>query len=719
MKLKSFLIILFFQFGHEMSFGFESLPNAITSFGAVKVDNHIYVHGGHTGDAHVYSKDNHSDKFIRINLKYPDRWEELPINKPMQGFGMTAYDGKIYFSGGSQANNSKEEKSNLSSLDDFLVFNPAENTWSELPSLPSPRSSHQMVNKDGILYVIGGWNMQDGKGVGWHSNGLYVNLKKTPLSWKKLPETKWAVRANSAAIVNDKLFVVGGLDRNGTTNAVRGLDLKTFEWKQFPDLPSSNMMKGFGSVACNLDESLVVGSFSYHPKIFVESNSTWVSSKSKIRDKRFFHRILSLEKGKILLLGGSNWENHLKSCEIIDLSHDLKKIRKEQLYQSSLHSWTGFRGNGNSSSVCTNLPTVWSDSKNIKWRSKIDGYGQSTPVIMNNMVFSTCTIGEESQKLVVNCHSLENGKILWKKVISSPKYIKRSQYVSQAAPSPIIDNKNIYCFFECGYLVAFGHNGKKRWERNIPKEYGPFEGNHGVGSSLFQSGNALGLLIDHAGPSYLLKLNKKTGKNIWKMDRPKRVSWTTPTVLKTDITEKLLLSSNGVVQCINFKNADIVWSWDNIEGNTVASPSFNNDIVVIGSSQPDSTVALSIDEKKNDRRLRWVAEDTTTSFASPLLTEKFLYVVNRAGVVTCHDINDGRKMWNLRLPGSCWASPISTADNIYFFTKDGHTVILENNGLQSVISQNSISVEGRVYGVAPVQDNFILRTGSELICISN
>ena len=68
---------------------------------------------------------------------------------------------------------------------------------------------------------------------------------------------------------------------------------------------------------------------------------------------------------------------------------------------------------------------------------------------------------------------------------------------------------------------------------------------------------------------------------------------------------------------------------------------------------------------KKDKRLKWVAEDAVSSFASPLLTEKFLYVVNRAGVVTCHDINNGKKMWNLRLPGSCWASPISNMISIF------------------------------------------------------
>ena len=100
---------------------------------------------------------------------------------------------------------------------------------------------------------------------------------------------------------------------------------------------------------------------------------------------------------------------------------------------------------------------------------------------------------------------------------------------------------------------------------------------------------------------------------------------------KTNSSVKLLISSNGVVQCINFKTGEVIWSWNEIEGNTVASPSFNKNVVVVGSSKPDNTIALSIVENEKDKRLKWVAEDAVSSFASPLLTEKFLYVVNRAG----------------------------------------------------------------------------------------
>ena len=76
-------------------------------------------------------------------------------------------------------------------------------------------------------------------------------------------------------------------------------------------------------------------------------------------------------------------------------------------------------------------------------------------------------------------------------------------------------------------------------------------GNHGIGGSLTQSRDSIGLLVDHAGPSYLLSINKKTGENRWKVERPERVSWSSPTLVSKDDQENLFVSSNGVVECFN------------------------------------------------------------------------------------------------------------------------------------------------------------------------
>ena len=699
-----------------------NLPEAVTSFGACKLGSFVYVYGGHVGEAHVYSEETYSRSFVRYNLKTGKKWEELPFNQPLQGFGMAAHKGKIYLAGGSHATNQKGKKSNLSSLADVSVFDVKTKKWSKVTPLPEPRSSHELVAYKGKLYVIGGWNMKDGKGVNWHFNGLVADLAEDPIKWKKLPTTDWKVRANSAAVVKNQLYVIGGLNDQGTTGAVKRLNLKSFKWSNVPEFPSPNRIKGFGSAACNLNGKLVAGGFSYQPHIFVDSNSSWIPFPEKVKEKRFFHRMVPLSNEKVLFIGGANFEGHLDDIEILDFSNEkhglIEEGAQDSFDKNKGQVWTGFRGDGNSQSLAANLPLEWSDEKNLLWRSKLAGYGQSTPVVWGDFVFTTSTEGNFSEQLIVQCTHLVNGKLIWAKSFPTPVKIERSQYVSQAAPSPVVDERGVYLFFESGLLLALDHRGNKIWDRTLTKEYGPIEGNHGVGSSLFQTTKSLGLLVDHSGPSYLIKIDKQTGRNDWKMDRPKRVSWSTPTLSNTSNNQTVFISSNGIVEAIDFDKGEKLWEKEGIEGNTVASPTLTDDLVIIGSSAKDQCLAFTRSSESSNDRVAWVAEDATSSFGSPLVAGENLYFVNRAGVATCHDLTNGTKKWDLRLPGSCWASPISSAGRVYFFTKDGETLVIKSDGSKEILSQNKLSINGRIYGVAAVAYSFVIRTGSELICVS-
>jgi outer membrane protein assembly factor BamB len=694
------------------------LPVPVTSFGACVEGNALYVYGGHRGEAHVYSQETHALHFVRVRVDEMDEWESLPFNRPLQGFGMAAHRGKIYVAGGSQATNPEGGRSNLSSVSEVSVFDPKKKIWGKITPLPEPRSSHELLAHKGNLYVIGGWNMQDGKGVDWHRHGLVADLSENPVKWRRLPETLWRIRANSAAVVKNSLFVIGGLDENGTTDAVRKLDLKSLKWTEEAPLPGVNRLKGFGSASCNLDGRLIACGFSYQPRLFVDSNSSWADTKTKVVGKRFFHRMVPLDGKKVAFIGGADFDGHMDSLEVLDFSASLSKEAKDEVPKGAV--WRGFRGDGNSHSQARGLPVQWSDEKNLRWRKKLPGYGQSTPVVWRDRVFSTSTQGDFSEKLLVHCHNLATGELLWRKSYPAPVKIKRSGYVSQAAPSPVVDGRAVYLFFESGQLLALDHQGKELWKRSLTEEYGPMQGNHGIGSSLFQSEDALGLLVDHAGPSYLLRINKKTGKSIWKKNRPERVSWSTPTLSDSGEQETVFISSNGIVESYDFLDGKRLWQREGVEGNTVAAPSFTDDLTIIGSSTPGQSMALSRKGRTNEGgKLLWVAEDGSCSFGSPLVTAKYLYLVNRAGVVTCHDLKDGRKKWNLRLPASCWASPMKTEGRIYFFTKDGVTVVLKDDGSKEILAENKLSIEGRVYGVASIHQTFVIRTGSELICVSN
>ena len=703
-----------------------SLPDPITSFGACKAGKYLYVYGGHKGEAHVYSKDNHSRNFVRLDLKKRTKWEKLPFNESLQGFGMSSHNGKIYIVGGSQATNKSGEESNLSSLAEVSVFDSEKKTWTPATPLPEPRSSHEAVIHNNKLYVIGGWNMKNGKGLNWHHHGLVADLSEKPLKWTNLPKTEWKVRANSAAVVKNKLYVIGGLDDNGTTNAVRILDLGLMKWSNGPPYPGSGRLKAFGSAACNMNGRLLASAYSSQPRILSKNGKEWKDAPSKLNERRFFHRIVPIDKRKAFFLGGANFDGHLDSTEILELSK--AKEESEEKDSSKQHddktkqsfNWPGFRGDGNSHSPAKELPLNWADDKNLAWRTKLSGYGQSTPVTWGDNVFTTSTKGEWSETLVAHCHRVSDGKLLWEKTLPSPVKIKRSKMVSQAAPSPVVDQDALYLFFESGQLLALDHHGKELWQRKLTKEYGAIEGNHGIGSSLFQTDEKIGLLVDHSGPSYLVRIDKKTGKTDWKVDRPKRVSWSTPTISSDGKEEILYLSSNGIVEAYAFDTGKQIWKMEGIEGNTVASPTVTENYVIIGSSAPDQSMALHRQvELPSNSRVAWKAEDASSSFGSPLATKDYLYLVNRAGVATCHDLKTGKKVWNLRLPGSCWASPMHALGRIYFFTKDGKTIVIGSNGSDKVLAENELSIEGRIYGVSAVNKAFVLRTGTELICVGS
>lgn len=680
----------------------QKLPDAVTSFGACASDGFLYVYGGHTGEAHVYSKETHSHSFARIHIQKPSKWEKLPFRTPLQGFGMAASGGKVYIAGGSQATNKHGTPSNLHSLAEVSAFDTETLEWLELSPLPEPRSSHELVAHKGMLYVIGGWNMEGGQGVEWYHHGLVADLTQNPLEWKKLPETKWAARAISAAIANGHLYVIGGLDGKGLSNAVRKLNLNTHKWSDCPPYPSSDHMKAFGSAACNLEGRLLASSFSFQPKMMAKGGKSWEPAGKKLETRRFFHQIVQAGKNKVLFLGGANYDGHLDSIETFTVDSNADPPPGT--------TWTGFRGQGNSHSQATGLPVEWSDEKNIRWRSALPGYGQSTPVIWDGKVFSTSTEGDWSDQLLVHCHNLANGKVLWKKEYPTPNKVRRSKMVSQAAPSPVVDNGGVYLFWESGLLLSLDHDGKELWKRNLTEDYGAFKGNHGLGTSLFQTEDKLGLLIDHSGPSYLLKIDKMTGKTDWKSERAERVSWSTPTFDSGHV----YISSNGIMEAYNFMNGKRLWEKDGIEGNTVASPTLTGALAIIGSSARNHCIAM----KRNGKGVAWIAEGATSSFASPLAANKHLYYVNRAGVATCHRLEDGKMLWHKRLPGSCWASPFLAGDNLYFFIKEGAAVVMKADGSGEILAENTLRIQGRIYGVAPVNGAMVVRTGTELICIS-
>lgn len=425
--------------------------------------------------------------------------------------------------------------------------------------------------------------------------------------------------------------------------------------------------------------------------------------------------------------------------------------------------YPAFRGDGSGRSTAKGLPLEWTPGS-VAWKVKLPGYGQSSPVVYGGKVFVTAIEGPNKEKNLVAAYDLKTGKEIWKRELAATQQVKADFSVSRAAPTPVVDGEGLYVFFESGELAGYRHDGSPVWQRSLVKEYGPFKNNHQLGSSLAQTADAIYVLADHQGPSYLLAVDKKTGKNLWKSERKSRTSWTSPIAIRQGEKDLLVISSGGTVDVYEAATGKQVSSYTEVGNNSVPSATVQGDRVVVGASDPPrnanreltlkSCCCLALDETgKLSAKPLWHSEKATASFASPLIHGACVYYVNTVGVLSCLDLKTGKEHYAERLGRGCWASPVAVGDRIYCFGRDTVTVVVKAGPKFEKLATNRAWEESKekpkeaykpaeaskekgkeggapdrsraaamfgdpiLYGAAVVDGTILLRTGTELVAV--
>jgi len=700
------------------------LPEAVASFGACVDGDWLYVYGGHVGRAHAHSRENLAWGFRRVNLEHPGAWQELEYDLPLQGLALVSHRGAIYRVGGMSARNDPDEEEDLHSTASVHRFDPRRGSWEPLTPLPEPRSSHDAVVLGDRLYVAGGWELgasPDGSGR-WHADAWVADLSAGTLRWERLPQPPFTRRALALAALGDKVYVIGGLDQNGDPSPqVDIFDTKAGVWRQGPPLPASGRLKGFGASAFGVGDAVYASARDGVVYRLPIGAAEWETTDFTLRTPRFFHRLVP-HRGDLLFLGGASRSGHLNDIERIRLrqsAHPRPATTEREPVSETGRVWPGFRGDGSSRSPARDLPVSWNEEE-VAWSIDLPGYGQSSPVVQDDRVFVTCVRGEHKEELLVACFDLADGDVLWIRGFDATHEIESTEYVSRAAPTPVVDGERLFAFFESGDLFALDLRGNLHWHRAIAKEYGKFEGRHGVGSSLAQSDGALFLVIDHEAASYLLCLDKKTGENRWKAEREARVAWTSPLVLPSRGRVRVIISSSGTVEAYDGETGERIWQVTGLEGNTVPSPSHSGDTLIAGASEKGENVAIRTGGRGDvtNTHVVWRSGAAPASFASPLVYRDCVYTVNRAGVARCSDLRTGEVLWAHRLPSACWASPIATGEHVYFFGKEGDTTVIRAGDPEpEVVARSQLGFDAPVHGVAAVDGAFVLRAGSKLACV--
>lgn len=290
----------------SVSHKMPALPQGITSFGAAVAGDWLYVYGGHFGGAHHYAENEQSGDFQRLNLKDGAAWEKLPGGPKRTGLAMVAHDGFIYRVGGFVARNKENEDQDLASESDAAKYDPATKTWTDLPSLPSGRSSLDAAVLDGRLYAIGGWTLAGKEKTVWHNSGLVYDLASKTAKWEEIP-VPFHRRALSVAAHNGKLYAIGGMqEQGGPTTRVDVFNPKSGEWSEGPAI-AGGPMDGFGNSSFASGGKLYVSTMSGSLQRLSDDGSKW-EVVGQLNHPRFFHRLLPWENGSLVAVGGASMQ---------------------------------------------------------------------------------------------------------------------------------------------------------------------------------------------------------------------------------------------------------------------------------------------------------------------------------------------------------------------------------------------------------------------------
>jgi outer membrane protein assembly factor BamB len=399
--------------------------------------------------------------------------------------------------------------------------------------------------------------------------------------------------------------------------------------------------------------------------------------------------------------------------------------------------WSRFRGpNGSAVSDARGVPTEWSDSKNLAWKTELPGPGSSSPIIVGDRVFVTCYSGygtsrgaagdiKQLQRHLI-CVSLKDGKILWDKpVVSAQSEDRFSGFLQDhgyATSTPTSDGEHVFVFFGKSGVLAFDLDGKQLWQ--TPVGTGSGMNGWGSGSSPILYRNTV-IVNAAAEAKSLIALDKKTGKEAWRSDADSiHGSWATPVLVDVPNGKtELVVNAPYEMWGFNPENGDFLWFAEGIQDTTICGSLVARDGIVYAiGGRSGSAVAVKAGGRDDVSKSHVVWKKSLSSYVpSPVLAGDRILSVNERGVVSCLDAKTGEQIFQQRLSnaGGVYASPVVIDGKAYIVTRRNGTLLLDLSGKGESIAENKLDDDTDFNASPAVADGkLLLRSNRALYCIA-
>ena len=367
-------------------------------------------------------------------------------------------------------------------------------------------------------------------------------------------------------------------------------------------------------------------------------------------------------------------------------------------------NWPAWRGaDMNGLSQEKNLPVHWSPKENIEWKLALPAWSGATPIIWGDHVF--LNVGADND-ISLWCIDRRKQAPVWKQHLGDGNHKINKQNMS--SPSPVTDGQNVWVMTGTGILKAFDFSGKELWMREIQKDYGRFGLNWGYASSPLLYGDSLYVQVLHGmrtkDASYLLRIDKKTGKTLWRVERPHTAprespdSYRTPVLLRYGNQTEIVIAGADCVTGHDPATGKELWRGNGLNPNretdfrTIASPVVFDGIIYAPSRERPLIAfrAGGRDDISQSHKL-W-SFDNGPDVPTPVTDGQYFYSVNDRGILYCLDAKTGREIYGRQRvkPGTYSSSPVLADGKIYLSNEDGVTSVVKAGPKFEILAENSL-----------------------------
>jgi outer membrane protein assembly factor BamB len=423
--------------------------------------------------------------------------------------------------------------------------------------------------------------------------------------------------------------------------------------------------------------------------------------------------------------------------------------------------WPYWRGPAADGMAVGDAPVTWSATENVRWKTDLPGLGNSSPIVWGDFVFVTTAIKtgtaapssapptppalppgppgggrgmgpgggggpQVEHKFDVICLDRKTGRILWQRTAKTavPHEGGHNTYGSFASNSPVTDGKYVYAFFGSRGMYCYDFKGTLVWQKDFGVQL-RMRMAFGEGMAPVLAGTKLILVFDHEGDSFMVVLDKATGKEIWRASRAEKTNWAAPLVVTFKGRTEVIVAGSAKVRSYDLDTGKPIWECAGLGANTIPQPVTQDDMVFVMTGYRNPMLMAIRLGREGDLTgtdaVVWSQTKGNSYTPSPVIFENKLYVLTDTGMVSCYNARSGEPYYHqVRLPKaySFKSSPVGANGRLYLASENDDVIVLRMGEKFEVLATNTMPDQMFIATPAITGGEIFLRSKTTLFCIS-